>query len=188
VYEFFSEYGLFFAKTLTLAIIFVGSILLLIVAAAQSKRKSGDGEFEIEHLNEKLSETTKSVKEVIFDKHAFEQELKAEKKAEKAKKKAAKNSASKNNAEEADTEAARKRVFVLDFDGDIRASDVESLRETITAVMTIARPDIDEVVLKLESGGGRVHSYGFAASQLKRITNKNIALRVCVVAVDARGG
>lgn len=188
MYEFFTEYGLFFAKTLTFAVIFVGAILLVIVAAAQSKRKSGDGEFEIEHLNEKLSETTKAVKEVIFDKHAFEQELKAEKKAEKAKKKAAKNSANKDNTDEDDDGAARKRVFVLDFDGDIRASDVESLRETITAIMTIARPDIDEVVLKLESGGGMVHSYGFAASQLKRITNRNIALTVCVDAVAASGG
>jgi serine protease SohB len=183
VYEFFSEYGLFFAKTITLAIIFVGSILLLIVAAAQSKRKSGEGEFEIEHLNEKLSETTKSVKEAICDKDAFEQELKAEKKAEKAKKKAAKN----NKLEESDDEA-RKRVFVLDFDGDIRASDVESLRETISAVLTIARPEKDEVVLKLESGGGMVHSYGFASSQLQRITNKKIPLTVCVDAVAASGG
>lgn len=183
MYEFFSEYGLFFAKTITLAIIFVGSILLLIVAAAQSKRKSGEGEFEIEHLNEKLLETTKAVKEAICDKDAFEQELKAEKKAEKAKKKAAKN----NKSEEPDDEA-RKRVFVLDFDGDIRASDVESLRETISAVLTIARPEKDEVVLKLESGGGMVHSYGFASSQLQRITNKKIPLTICVDAVAASGG
>ncbi len=183
MYEFFSEYGLFFAKTLTLAIIFVGSILLLIVAAAQGKRKSGEGEFEIEHLNEKLSETTKAIKEAVFDKDAFEHELKAEKKAEKARKKAA-----KNKKEEPESEDARKRVFVLDFDGDIRASDVDSLRETISAVLTIARPEIDEVVLKLESGGGMVHSYGFAASQLKRITNKKIDLTVCVDAVAASGG
>lgn len=183
MYEFFSEYGLFFAKTLTLAIIFVGSILLLIVAAAQGKRKSGEGEFEIEHLNEKLSETTKAVKEAVFDKDAFEQELKAEKKAEKARKKEA-----KNKKDEPESEEARKRVFVLDFDGDIRASDVDSLRETISAVLTIARPEVDEVVLKLESGGGMVHSYGFAASQLKRITNKNIDLTVCVDAVAASGG
>ncbi|MDX1319552.1 MAG: protease SohB [Oceanospirillum sp.] len=183
MYEFFSEYGLFFAKTLTLAIIFVGSILLLIVAAAQGKRKSGEGEFEIEHLNEKLTETTKAVKEAVYDKDAFEQELKAEKKAEKARKKAA-----KSKKDEPESEDARKRVFVLDFDGDIRASDVDSLRETISAVLTIARPEVDEIVLKLESGGGMVHSYGFAASQLQRITNNKIDLTVCVDAVAASGG
>ncbi len=183
MYEFFSEYGLFFAKTVTLAIIFIGSILLVVVAAAQGKRKPGEGEFEIEHLNEKLSETTKAVKEAVYDKHAFEHELKAEKKAEKARKKAA-----KSKKDEPESEDARKRVFVLDFDGDIRASDVDSLRETISAVLTIARPEIDEVVVKLESGGGMVHSYGFAASQLKRITNKNIDLTVCVDAVAASGG
>lgn len=187
MYEFFSEYGLFFAKTLTLAIIIVGSVLMLILAAAQGKRKSGEGEFEIEHLNEKLSETTKAVKEAIFDKAAFEQELKEEKKAEKKAEKARKKAA-KNSKDDDEQEDARKRVFVLDFDGDIRASDVESLRETISAVLTIARPEKDEVVLKLESGGGMVHSYGFAASQLKRITNRNVGLTVCVDAVAASGG
>lgn len=184
MYDFLSEYGLFFAKTLTLAILIVGSILLLVVTAAQSKRKPGEGEFEIEHLNEKLSEMTKAVKEAVFDKEAFDQELKAEKKAEKARKKAEK---AKKEDEEEDAEE-RKRIFVLDFDGDIRASDVESLRETISAVLTIARPEVDEVVLKLESGGGMVHSYGFASSQLKRITNKKIHLTVCVDAVAASGG
>jgi serine protease SohB len=58
-------------------------------------------------------------------------------------------------------------VFVLDFDGDIKASATESLRNEITALLTW--PPRDEVVLRLESGGGLVHSYGLAASQLARI-------------------
>ena len=45
---------------------------------------------------------------------------------------------------------ARSRIFVLDFDGDIRASAVEHLREEISAVVQVARPE-DEVLLRLES-------------------------------------
>ena len=81
----------------------------------------------------------------------------------------------------------RKRVFVLDFDGDIKASEVDALREEITAVLTLARP-IDEVVVRLESPGGMVHSYGLAASQLGRIKSRNIPLTVCVDKVAASGG
>jgi serine protease SohB len=44
------------------------------------------------------------------------------------------------------------------------------------------------VVVKLESGGGMVHSYGFASSQLARITAAQIPLTVCVDKVAASGG
>ncbi|GAA3949347.1 protease SohB [Allohahella marinimesophila] len=89
--------------------------------------------------------------------------------------------------EEAVDDDGRKRVYVLDFDGDIKASEVDSLRESITAVLTLARPT-DEVVVRLESPGGMVHSYGLAASQLGRIKARNIPLTVCVDKVAASGG
>ena len=79
------------------------------------------------------------------------------------------------------------RVFVLDFDGDIRASAVENLRHEITALLTMATPQ-DEVVLRLESGGGMVHGYGLAASQLVRIRDAGVPLTVCVDKVAASGG
>ncbi|OPX55399.1 serine protease SohB [Oceanospirillum multiglobuliferum] len=188
MYEFFSDYGLFLAKTITLAIIFVGAIVMIIISASQNKRRAGEGDIEIIHLNESLTDTSNALKEAIYDKHAFEQERKAEKKEEKAKAKEAKAKAKQKGASEEDAEEVQKRVFVLNFDGDIRASDVESLRETITAVLSIARPEIDEVVVRLESGGGMVHSYGLAASQLSRITSRNIELTICVDEVAASGG
>ncbi len=183
MYEFFSEYGLFLAKTITLAVIFVGAILVIVLAASQGKRKAGEGEIEIEHLNEKLEATTHAIKEAVLDKSLYEHELKTEKKSEKAKHKAKKHK--KGHVYNDD---GRKRVYVLDFDGDIRASDVSSMREAISAVLTVARPEKDEVVLKLESGGGMVHTYGLAASQLQRITNKKLPLTICVDQVAASGG
>ncbi len=183
VYDFFSEYGIFLAKTVTLVVLFVGSLLAIIVAASQNKKKPGEGEIEIEHLNEKLAHTTQGIKEAVFEKSLFEYEAKVEKKAEKEKHKAAKHKKGQPYHDD-----GRKRMFVLNFDGDIRASDVASLRETISAVLTIARPEQDEIVVKLESGGGMVHSYGLAASQLQRITSKQINLTICVDEVAASGG
>lgn len=80
-----------------------------------------------------------------------------------------------------------KRVFVLDFKGDIMATGVESLREEVTAIIGIAEPT-DEVVVRLESPGGAVHSYGLAASQLARLREKSIPLTICVDKVAASGG
>jgi serine protease SohB len=64
---------------------------------------------------------------------------------------------------------------------------VTSLREEVTAVLTVATPD-DEVFVRLESGGGMVHAYGLAASQLNRIRERNIPLTVAVDKVAASGG
>ena len=46
----------------------------------------------------------------------------------------------------------------------------------------------DEVFVRLESGGGVVHGYGLAASQLMRLREKNIPLTVSVDKVAASGG
>jgi len=81
----------------------------------------------------------------------------------------------------------RKRVFVLRFQGDIRASAVAALREEVTAVLTVATQN-DEVVVILESPGGVVHGYGLAASQLQRFKDHGIALTVAVDKVAASGG
>jgi serine protease SohB len=61
------------------------------------------------------------------------------------------------------------------------------LREEITAILTLASSN-DEVLLKLESPGGMVHSYGLASSQLDRLRKKNVPLTVCVDKVAASGG
>ena len=79
------------------------------------------------------------------------------------------------------------RLFVINFDGDIEASAVENLREEITAIISSASPD-DQVLVRLESPGGMVHSYGLAASQLSRIKGANLRLIIAVDQVAASGG
>ncbi len=62
-----------------------------------------------------------------------------------------------------------------------------SLREEVTAVLAVAREG-DEVLLKLESGGGMVHGYGLASSQLDRIKAAGLPLTISVDKVAASGG
>ncbi|AMX02723.1 protease SohB [Microbulbifer thermotolerans] len=81
----------------------------------------------------------------------------------------------------------RKRIFVMHFDGDIKASALSNLREEVTAVLQVAEPG-DEVLVCLESPGGMVANYGLAASQLSRVRSAGIQLTVAVDKVAASGG
>jgi len=183
--EFLTEFGLFIAKTVTL-VVAVMVIISVIMSVAQKDKDDhgGDGELRVRKLNEKYRKLRESLQARLrseSERKAFE---KARKKAEKAKEKAAKAKRKAGDAEE----DAKPRVYVLDFDGDIKASDTDSLRRSITAVLSVAEPETDEVVIRLESGGGLVHSYGLAAAQLDRIRAKGIRLTACVDKVAASGG
>lgn len=79
------------------------------------------------------------------------------------------------------------KAFVLDFDGDMKASSIRQLREEVSSLISIAKKD-DEVVLRLESPGGIVHAYGLAAAQLARLKEAGINLTICVDKVAASGG
>lgn len=175
--EFLTDYGLFLAKAITIvvAILFV---VVGVVSASGRGRKESEGEIEVEQLNEKYNELEQSLKSAIFSDDELKKEHKRLKKERKDEKKKAKSD---------DSGERKKRVFVIDFDGDVKASAVSSLREEITAILTLAERE-DEVVLCLESPGGMVHTYGLAASQLNRITKQNIPLTVVVDAVAASGG
>lgn len=76
---------------------------------------------------------------------------------------------------------------MLDFDGDIKASAVAHLREEISVIISSAKAG-DEVVIRLESGGGQVNAYGLAAAQLVRIKDAGLILTVCVDKISASGG
>ncbi|MCW5197363.1 protease SohB, partial [Buchnera aphidicola (Stegophylla sp.)] len=55
-------------------------------------------------------------------------------------------------------------LYVIDFYGDMHASEVFSLRVEISAIISVAKKH-DEVLLRLESSGGTILEYGLAASQ-----------------------
>lgn len=78
-------------------------------------------------------------------------------------------------------------VYLIDFEGDVAASQVETLRELVTSVLMVAT-EKDKVVVRLDSSGGYAHTYGLAAAQLKRIRDAKIPLVICVDKVAASGG
>ncbi len=84
-------------------------------------------------------------------------------------------------------ESAKPHIFVIKFKGSIDAHEVSSLREEVSAVLSIAEPQ-DEVIVQVESGGGMVHGYGLASSQLARLREAGLKLTVCVDKVAASGG
>jgi serine protease SohB len=126
----------------------------------------------VHKLNEFYQELRQRLQQQVLDKPALKALRKEEERQAKARKK---------------QENDRQRIYVLDFQGDIRASAADSLRHEVTALLSMARPE-DEVVVRLESPGGMVHGYGLAASQLARIRQAGIPLTVCVDKVAASGG
>lgn len=181
--EFIYEYGLFLAKSITF-IIALAVIIGLITSAGSKSKSASEGDIEVVKLNEHYTEMQDQMKAVI---HSTEQRKQAAKEDKKQKKLQKKAQRSKDKAKTEDEKDALNNVYVVDFDGDIKASAVDSLREEVTAILSLATPE-DEVVVKLESAGGMVHSYGLASSQLARIKEKGIPLTVCVDKVAASGG
>lgn len=163
------EFGLFAGKAIVILIVVL--IIMISMAVLIIKNKHAE-KVEITHINKKLEKYALALKSVCFNKKMLKAELKNLKK--KSKKLISKNEIHKN-------------TFLLNFNGDIKADQVESLRDEITTVLQVAQKN-DEVILKLESPGGMVHTYGLAAAQLMRIKDKNIKLTVCVDKVAASGG
>ena len=170
--DFLAEYASFLAKTVTLVVAIL--VVLISFAALRSKgRRKSAGQLQVSKLNDFYKGLRERLESSLLDKDQLKALRKAESKTEKKK--------GKKKSE------AKPRVFVLDFDGDIKASATESLRHEITALLSLATAK-DEVVLRLESGGGMVHSYGLASSQLARIRQAGVPLTVCIDKVAASGG
>lgn len=183
--EFIYEYGLFLAQAVTLVAAILIVIAGLVSMGHRQKAEQHEGHIEIRNLNEKYRLIGDSIQHMVTDHDALKAEKKVEKKAEKAKAKAAKKKRKKSDGETADD--LRKRLYILAFDGDIKASATDNLREEISAVLPQVREG-DEMLVKVESPGGLVHGYGLAASQLQRITSAKVPLTIAVDKVAASGG
>lgn len=168
------EYGMFLAKALTV-VVSVLIILAGISTVAGRDREQGRESLRVRKLNNRYRDMRRTLGNAMVERKLFQR---------------FRRSGKQNETDRGDTSPAKKRhrVYLLRFEGDIRASRVENLREEITAVLTQARPGEDEVVLCLESPGGLVHSYGLAASQLARLRDRGIRLTAAVDRVAASGG
>ena len=165
--EFFLDYGLFFAKTITLIILLVVMLAVIFSLAARGQHAN---RLQIKNVTRRYAETKEHVQREVLSKKEF-------KKIQKAQKKAAKD----------EQEQSRKRVFVLRFVGNIKASATKYLRDEVSAILSVADKS-DEVVLCLENAGGLVHEHGFAGSQLTRFKQHELGLTIVVDKVAASGG
>ena len=168
--EFLAEYASFLAKTVTVVVAIL--VVLVTLAALRGRGRKTAGQLQVSKMNEFYKGLRDKLEQSLLSKDQLKSLRKQQAKVDKKQKK---------QPEE------KPRVFVLDFEGDIKASATESLRHEITALLTLATP-ADEVVLRLESGGGMVHSYGLASSQLARIRQAGIPLTICIDKVAASGG
>ena len=189
--EFLFEYGLFLAKTITF-VAAIAIVIILVISAGLKSHGQEKGHLEVKKLNEKFDDLMTSMQQVVLEEEAFKEQEKERKKAEKKLKKELKHALkskkdSTKSTQDSLDKAFKKRIFVTDFVGDMKASQTDELRQVITAILSVATAE-DEVVVRLESPGGMVHSYGLAASQLSRITKNKVPLTVCVDKVAASGG
>lgn len=165
---FFAEYGMFLLKSVTVVV----AIVVVIGVAATSSRKASQEGLEVESINKKHKELAGGLRQAVLNKSDQKKAAKDEKKRQK---------------EDDKSTSSRPRTFVIDFQGDLKASAVPSLREEVSAILDVASAD-DEVIVRLENHGGVVHEHGLAASQLARIRDRGISLSVCVDKVAASGG
>ncbi len=179
--EFLYEYGLFLAKAITFVL--AVAAIVVVIAGAAVKQQHKKGELDITDLSEQFHDTEADIVHALLTKEELKEKEKQDKKAEKAQAKADKKAAKSGD----DKTEEKSRVFVVDFNGSIDAKEVTSLREEVSAILSVAKPE-DEVFIRLESGGGMVHGYGLASSQLDRIRQHNIPLTVSVDKVAASGG
>jgi len=164
--DFVADIGGFLLKA-AIIVVAVGFIVGLVAQAAQ-KQKKGKGDLQVTHLSKELNELSEQLKIELMDKKAQKKALKALKK-----KKAAENK--------------EKRLFVIDFKGSMDAKEVDSLRHEVNAILNLAT-EKDEVLVRLESGGGVVNGYGLAAAQLLRLREHNLTVNVAIDKVAASGG
>lgn len=147
--------------------------VVMLIRRARGFSARPTGWLEVKHLNQRFDDLRDGLQfGMVKGRAAF----KALRKQAKALAKAAESSVT-----------TRPTVYVLDFDGDLLATATAGLREEVTAIVGAARPD-DEVVLRLESGGGGVPHYGLAAAQLARLKDKKVKVTVCIDRVAASGG
>jgi serine protease SohB len=166
--EILADYLVFLLKVFTIALA-ITVPLLLIIGSSKGKTQS-KGKLAITNLSEKFED----MGNIVRSSNMNPKELK------KFYKDITKNKKKKTDEKESS-------VFVLNFNGDIQASEVEKLKYEINAIL-LSESECKEVVVKVESGGGSAYAYGLCAAELKRLVDNDISLTVCIDKVAASGG
>ncbi len=164
------------ATIVLLAILGVTAGIVAIFSSFGGKARPS-ARLEAKSINDEWNERRRSLESFFLSKKEWKARMKADEEADKKR---------------IDTGTSKRRLWVLDFNGDTEASHVDSLRNEITAILDLVTSqksaETDEVLLRLESPGGTVTGYGLAANQLARLRKAGIRLTVAIDEVAASGG
>jgi serine protease SohB len=166
--EILADYLVFLLKVFTIAVA-ITLPLLLIIGSSKGKTQS-KGKLAITNLSEKFEDMGNAVRSSNMNPKELKKFYKDINKSKKKK-----------------TDEKEPSIFVLNFNGDIQASEVEKLKYEINAIL-LSESECKEVVVKVESGGGSAYAYGLCAAELKRLVDNDISLTVCIDKVAASGG
>ncbi len=167
--EYVFDYLSFLAKALT---VIAAVVVIMVAAGARRSHRPPEGRVQVVRINDRLRGMRSAVQHAVTPAARHRKLTREENREQKQERK---------------TASDRARVFVVNFKGDLAASQLDCLRNEITAILTSAREE-DEVVVRIESAGGLVHAYGLAASQLARVKEKGIRLVAAIDKVAASGG
>lgn len=174
--EWLVEMGTFLLQT-TLVLAAAAALLMLVMRSKESP--SSGLRLQVESLNDQRRARGRRLRVNTTEQGARKKLIKAFRQEEKARQKAAKQGKSPSDAVQ--------KLWVLDFHGDIKASQAETFAQEVSAVIDVASAS-DEVVVRLESAGGLVHAYGLASAQLDRLREAGLTTTVCIDKVAASGG
>jgi serine protease SohB len=172
------ELLLFIGQALVILVAFVGAIAAIaIILTNLGLRPKSQAYLEAKSLNDEWIDRKRSLESLFVSKKEWKAKMKSDRETEKER-------IAEGNA--------KKRLWVLDFNGDSEASRTECLRNEITAILDVVKSQTasgqDEVLLRLESPGGTVTGYGLAASQLARLRKNGIPLTIAIDEIAASGG
>jgi serine protease SohB len=162
------ELAVFAGKAIIVLMTFAGIVIVIALAVARNSMK---GELEVELLGEKWDLWEDLIAQNSLSKKELKDLSEEKKKSEKSK----------------DQEKPTQRLFVLDFVGDIHASQIDRFQSEVTAIL-LGKREGDTVVLRINSPGGVVMGYGLAAAQILRLRSAGIQVLACVDQVAASGG
>ena len=171
---FWLDIAAFLVKALIIVAAFGGLAILIARLARSSEPK--DQEIKVRSLDERYDDMRDAMNGELLDRKERKALAKTLRKRPK------------QPPRRAAVEAPGKRIYVLAFKGDMRASAVKRLGAEIDAVLIAARAGTDEAVIRIESPGGTVTGYGLAAAEILRLRERKINVTASVDQVAASGG
>ena len=201
--EWIQQYWTYYNAGVLIFLIAGLALIFRFLILRKKKKQPGETKLSFKHWNERFNKDFEQLelemrkfphlpKEAVkLLKKAYKKEQKKEKKEDSLKENEAVKKIREELAKGTSTEDVLKhhsnRVYVLNFSGNIMASQVEQLRDEISFLLQVAQPT-DEVVIRLTSPGGAVPNYGLASSQIARLRQHDLKCTVCVDLIAASGG